>query len=144
MRSGFLLIETRADRPGLVRIFGTDSKSEPVPVFPQRDDLPKLRYCAYFHDLDAALMHVHEPLRRRLMDIDKRLYRADPVQAVAAAQGVGLRHWQTYIDADIADDPHLAEIVTARHRRRKRLDLLWNSVGVLAALFLMLKLLLGF
>lgn len=143
MRHGFLLIETRADRPGLVRVYGTETESEPAPVFPQRDDRPKLRYCAHFQDLDAALMHTHEPLRRRLVDIDKGLYRADPLEAVASAQSVDLRHWQTYVDAEIADDPRLANIVTSRRRRKKRFQLLWNIVGAIAILLLLLKPLLG-
>ena len=139
MRRGYLLIETRADRPGLVRVFGTETETEPAPTFPQRADLPRLRYCAYFHDLDAALMHIHEPLRRRLVDIDQRLYRVDPLDAVAAAQSVGLRYWQTYIDAELADDPKLAELVTSKRQRRKRFQLLWNIVGILAILLLLLK-----
>ena len=143
MRRGFLLIETRADRPGLVRIHGTETESEPAPSFPQRDDRPRLRYCAHFHDLDAALMHTHEPLRRQLVDVDKGLYRVDPLEAVAAAQSVNLRHWQTYIDAEIADNPRLAEIVTARLRRKKGFWLLWNIVGAIAILLLLLKPLLG-
>jgi len=143
MRGGFLLIETRADQPNLVRVFGTETESEPKPAFPQQDDRPRLRYCAYFHDLDAALMHTHEPLKRRLVDVDKGLYRIDPLEAVAAAQSVDLRHWQTYIDAEIADDPRLAESVTSKLRRKQRFQLLWNIVGVIAIVLLLLKLLLG-
>lgn len=139
MRHGYLTIESRADRSGLVRIFGSETQSPPATVFPQQDDRPRLLYCALFHDLDGALMHTHEPIRRHLVDLNHQLYSVDPLDAVAAAQSVELRHWQTYIDAELADDPGLAGRVASLLRRKKRSQLLWKIVGIIAIVWMLLK-----
>lgn len=143
MRRGFLEIEARGDRPGLIHLFGIETESAPAPEFPPRNDRPRLLYCAFFHDLDAALMHTHEAIMRRLVDLDQGLYRVDALDAVAAAQSVELRHWQTYIDAELADDPRLADRVAYWTRRKKRSRLRWNLVAIVAIVLFLLRLGIG-
>ena len=142
MQGGYLLIETHPGHPGLVRI----RTAATAPAEPATDDVdaPRLRYAARFDDLSAAHMHAHELLRRRLVDVDSRLYRADPVTAVSAAESIGLRHRRVYIDPELAADPALTQTVERYRARRERLWRLWNGVGIGALLFLLARLLLGF
>ena len=142
MEEGYLIIETHAEHPRLVRV----RKSETAPAEPVRGDQtdPRVRYVAHFSDLSAAQMQTHTRLRHRLVDVETGLYRCDPTTAVAAAQSLELKHRQIYLDPDLAEDEALAT-AAARHRRRHGLaDRVWQAVGILAVMFLLVKLLLGF
>jgi hypothetical protein len=142
MEEGYLIIETNEQHPGTVRIH----LAETPPAEPGSDARagPKVRYVARFSDSSAAQMQTHTRLRRRLIDLESGIYRSDPVTAVAAAQSLDLRHHQLYLDPEIAEDETLAKAI-ARHRWRHGLaDRIWQIVGVIAVLFLLLKILLGF
>jgi hypothetical protein len=142
MEEGYLIIETHAEHPDLVRIRKTEAPpAEPVPG--DKED-PRVRFVARFGDLSAAKMQTHARLRRRLVDIDTGLYRTDLVTAVAAAQSLELRHRQVYLDPALIGNETLAN-ANAKHRRRHRLaDRFWKLLGILAVVFLILKLLFGF
>ena len=145
MRQGYLLIETHPDFPGRVRLLRTDrlpaELAEPDSGSPPAQ--PRIRYAALFNDLDVAAMHAHTALRRGLIDIDARLYRTDPVRAVAAVESIGLRHRRVYLDPDLAADPTLKTEITRREARLRRRDQVWNGIGILALALLLLKLALG-
>ncbi|MGE5152517.1 MAG: hypothetical protein ACM3ST_00745 [Bdellovibrio bacteriovorus] len=145
MRQGYLLIETHPNVPGRIRL----STSDRLPGAPQ--DLaasepparPQTRYVALFTDLAVASMHAHSALRRDLVDIDSRLYRTDPVKAVAALESIALSHRRIYLDPELAADPRLDAEIARRRARQRRRDQVWNGIGILAVLLLLLKLLLG-
>lgn len=139
MHAGYLVVETHATHPGLVRIREADQ----APATPAAGGSPRLRYAAYFDDLDAARMHAHDKLRRRLVDVDTGLYRSDLVTAVAAVEAINLRHRQIYVDPDIGEDPALTAAVRADRARQARVARVWQLVGVIALLLLIIKLLLG-
>lgn len=133
MDSGYLLIETRAGDPGVIRI-RTSDRAPPAAA-------PDLRFAARFDDRDAALMHLHQALRRGLLDVDQGLYRADLLTAVAAADASMLRHQRTYLDPALAGDPALDAAIASRQRRWRRLDALWTGIGLLAVAWLVAMLL---
>lgn len=121
MHNGFLAVETHQQKPGVVRLFLAEHSPAPeLPGGPQ----PEVRYVARFSDSEAALMHAHEHLKRRLVDPDARLYRVPVERAVAAVEAIGLRHHRVYIDPVLAEDESGAIAAeTARLRRwaeRKR------------------------
>jgi hypothetical protein len=141
MEEGYLVIETHAEHPRLVRV----RKSETTPAEPVRGDQtdPRVRYIARFSDLSAAQMQTHARLRHHLVDVETGLYRCDPAIAVAAAQSLELRHRQIYLDPDLAEDEALGN-AAAMHRRRHGLaERIWQAVGILAVVLLLVKLLLG-
>lgn len=141
MEEGYLIIETHAEHPRLVRV----RKAETPPAEPVTGDRgdPRVRYVARFGDLSAAQMQTHTRLRHCLVDVETGLYRCDPAAAVAAAQSLELRHREIYLDPDLAEGKAL-DNAAARHRQRRRLaDRLWQTVGILAVLFLLVKILLG-
>jgi hypothetical protein len=107
-------------------------------------DKPQIRYAALFNDLNVALMHAHTALRRGLIDIDAQLYRANPARAVAAIDAIDLSHRRVYLDPELAADPALDAEIGRRRRMRRRIDRIWNGVGIAAILLLIIKLLLGF
>ena len=78
MQPGVLYLETHAAHPGLVRVALADAPPPTGTNVPAR-----VRYAARFADRDAALMHTHELLRRRLVDVDARLYRTSLPAAIA-------------------------------------------------------------
>ena len=150
MRQGYLLIETHPDHPGRIHIRGVEHLEaippDAIPPDASRAEparKPRIRYAARFGDLDVALMHAHTALRRRLIDIDAHLYRADPVTAVAAVDAIELNHRRVYLDPGLAADPALEGEIARRHRVHRRIDRFWNGVGIAALLLLLAKLLLG-
>ncbi|MCG6859712.1 MAG: hypothetical protein LJE70_00250 [Chromatiaceae bacterium] len=141
MGEGYLVIETHAEHPGLVRILA--AKANPGESELRGGADPRVRYVARFDDLDAAQMHVHARLKRRLVDVDTRLYRADAIASVAAAQSLALRHRQIYLDPELARDPKLKQAIERHRRQHRAADRFWQLVGAAAVIFLLLKLLLG-
>jgi hypothetical protein len=139
VRSGYLYVETHSLRPHLVRI----AMSERQPALPEpSDDAPRrIRYVARFGDSDAALMHAHTLLRRRLADAEAGLYRTDLVRAIAAVESLALGHRRLYLDPALAADT-CAAIRTAADRlvrRRRRIDRICYGVGYGALLWLLLR-----
>ncbi len=145
MRQGYLLIETHPDFPGRVRLLSADRPPpEPMETAPGGSpDKPQIRYAALFNDLDVAVMHAHTALQRGLIDIDTQLYRADPARAVAAVEAIALQHRRVYLDPKLAANPLLDAEIARRRRRLRRRDRVWNGIGILALLMLLLKLVLG-
>ncbi|WP_296927574.1 hypothetical protein [Thiohalocapsa sp.] len=91
----------------------------------------------YFRDLDAAAMHFHADLRRRLLDLDRKAYRADMVQAAAALDAIDLSHRCTYLDPALAANPMLAEATERLRRKHRRLRRIFDLVGILGLLLLL-------
>ena len=89
-------------------------------------------------------MHAHTALRRGLIDIDAHLSTADPVTAVGAIDAIVLSHRRVYLDPELAADPALEAEIGRRRRMHRRIDRIWNGVGIAAILLLIIKLLLGF
>ncbi|HOP16529.1 MAG: hypothetical protein KDI22_00980 [Gammaproteobacteria bacterium] len=139
MKAGYLSVETHQERPGLVRLaLSADPPGIAIP--PQGSQ--RLRYVARFNDGDAALMHAHEILRWRLIDVQSRIYRVTFERAIAAVDALDLKHRGVYIDPTLSDTAK-AEIATttqhfinARHRR----DRLFQLAGYLGIALLLLNL----
>ncbi|EIC22880.1 hypothetical protein [Thiorhodovibrio frisius] len=143
MQAGYLIVETRVDRPGFVRIHGTDHQPS-LPTGPtQEPDLPRICYVASFASLDVALMHAHTALRRCTIDVEAGLYQTDPVTAIAAVDAIDLDHRPVYLNPDLAADPKLSAETERRRQRRRRINRFFNGVGVAAIILLLLKLFLG-
>ena len=97
---------------------------------------------AYFWDLDAAMMHFHADLRRRLLDPDRKAYRADMAEAAAVLDAIDLRHQRTYLSPALAGSPEL-DAATARLRAKHLLvRRVFDWVGVIGLLLLLLTALL--
>ena len=136
MQDGYLIVSTNSARPGLVRLRG--ELDNPFPSaggpggLPERGPGDLIVYVARFRDLEAALMHFHTGLSRRLVDVNRRLYKAAAADAVAVAQCIELPHRPIFIDPDVAQSPQL-EAATARIRRRHRVvRRIFDVVGILA------------
>jgi hypothetical protein len=118
------------------------ARSDAQPAAPDsRDGKPRVRYVARFADSEAALMHTHALLRRRLVDAEAGLYRTDLVQAVAAVDSLGLSHRGVFLDPALPEETQ-AEIracVGRLVRRRRRIDRLCYAVGYGALLWLLLR-----
>lgn len=128
MQSGYLMIATRLDHPGLVFV-------ETASIAPQ-SSRPGLAFAARFSDIDAALMHLHEPLRRRLESLEPRCYGVELEQAVAVADAIELDHRVVFIDPALADRPRVRERTEMLRRRHRRVDWWLHAVGIFAVLLL--------
>jgi hypothetical protein len=135
MRDGYLLIETSPAHPGLIRVHARET----APAAPEDN----IRFVARFSDLDAALMHLHEALRRKLIDVDDRVYRADVRDAIAAADAIELPHRRLFADPNPDRDPALAADIAERHLRHRRWYRVFDAVGILGLLLLAALTLLG-
>jgi len=142
MYGGYLVIETDGGRPGFVRI--TERASIPAEPTSRRGREPRMLYAARFDDLSAGHMHAHAALRHCLVDVDECIYRSDPISAIAAVDAVDLSHRVAYLDPRLERDPELVRTIAERRKRLKLAHRIWQAVGVIAVLLLLIKLLLGF
>lgn len=142
MQVGYLAVETHHDRPGLVRLFVSARAIDPEPTV---HATRRVRYVARFNDSEAALMHAHELLRRRLVDVDAGLYRAPCEQAIAAVESIGLSHRRIYLDPDLdaATRTTIEQAVERLSAARRRRDLAFDYVGYAGLALLLFNLLLS-
>ena len=80
MQSGYLYLETRDDHPDMVRV----RMATELPSTQQGEEGARIRCICSYMDVEAAAMHVHEHLRRHLVDIDAHLYKVSLAEALAA------------------------------------------------------------
>ncbi|MFM1892067.1 MAG: hypothetical protein RLZ44_1144 [Pseudomonadota bacterium] len=145
MQPGYLSLETSASHPGLVRIRSLPDGPPPLPQGPGLAPDPAVRLVMRYQDLDAARMHAHSALRRRLVDVDAGTYRASLEEAVAGIEAIDLSHRLIYLDPDLDATTRRAidARIAARRQRQALVDRIWQIVGGLAIGFLVL-LMLGF
>ncbi len=93
--------------------------------------VPRVRYIARFGDREAALMHTHEILKRRLLDLDTHMYRVALAQAIGAIESLDLNHRRIYLDSDLsAGETRAIQAWTSRFRhRRRRWDRFFEALG---------------
>ena len=140
MKPGFLSVETHVGRPGMVRLMLSAERPDPAS---KTHSPTRIRYVARFNDSEAALMHTHEILKRRLLDPDAHLYRATAERAIAAITSLGLSHRQVYLDAQLPDETR-TEIrnLAARFRgNQRRKDRFFETFGYIGIGLLLLNLL---
>lgn len=129
MRAGYLYITPCGDKPEAVCL----QEAEIAPEAPEGAGI-----VAFFWDLDAAMMHFHADLRRRLLDADRRAYRADMVEAAATLDAIELQHQRTYLAPALAASTALTEATARLHHKHLRSRQLFDWVGILALLLLFL------
>jgi hypothetical protein len=127
---GYLAVETHRNRPGLVRIVLTRE----LPAEQPDDAETRLRYAARFNDGDAALMHTHEILKRRLLDPDSRLYRVPEARAIAAIESLGLSRRDVYFDPLMDEGARQAIDQLRQHLvvQRQRKEQVFTTLGYIA------------
>jgi len=119
VQSGYLAIETHQDRPGVVRLALSPEAPDPAPDTAMQTDR-RLRYIARFNDCDAALMHTHEILKRRLIDPDAHLYRVSAEWAIAAIESIDLKCRRIYLDGEFSNESKEAIASQAERLRSRR------------------------
>lgn len=128
MRDGYLYLTTCADLPGAVCV-------HEAAVPPAGD--ARTPMIAYFWDLDAAMMHFHTGLCRRLLDPDRKAYRADMVEAAAVLDAIELRHQRTYLSPALAASPELDAAAARLRRQHRRVRRVFDWVGIVGLLLLL-------
>ena len=139
MQTGYLTVETHAGHSGLSRVNLYSALPDPEPT---GDTQPRIRYIAHFNDGDAALMHAHEILKRRLVDLEAHLYRVSAEHAVSAIEASDLRHRRVYLDPVFSDDSKLSiDELSARFRNQcRRRDHFFQTVGYIGIALLLFNL----
>jgi hypothetical protein len=128
MQSGYLVLETRTGRSDLVYVQTRLGAPQPSG--------PDLRFAARFSDIDAALMHFHEPFRRNLKHLEPRCYGVELAEAIAVADAIDLDHRSVFIDPGLAHRDRIRERTEMLRRRHRRADWWLNAVGIFAVLVL--------
>jgi len=139
MAAGYIYVETRADRPGVVRV-----RSSPVePAVGPGPDGAVVRYLAFFDDLDGGRMHVQNALCRLLVDADARTYRVDLAEAIAAIEADDLAHRRVWMDPALPASTReaVAEGTARRRLAWQRRDRAWYAVGLAFVVLLFMQLL---
>jgi len=141
VHSGYLYVETHDTHPGLVRL----GMSERAPD-PHEPGMRHVRHITRFNDVETAMMHAHELLRRQLQDLDSRLYSCDLFQAVATVESLGLKHRRVYLDPNLdeASLERIRALTRERVRGRRRRARFFQMIGYLAALLFLVQILTSF
>lgn len=124
MQHGYLVLESDPNRPDLVFVGARKNAPEGTRT--------GLRFAARFTDIDAALMHLHEGLRRSLKWLEPRCYRVDLVDAIAVADAIELEHRRVFIDPDLRGRDALEAKVGRIRRRHRRRDRILSTIGFIA------------
>ena len=137
MRAGYLYLQTHSDHPEMIRVL----TSEHSPHNELGQPPTTIPYIARFNDLDAAKMHFHNELRRKLVNIDANLYRVPLAEAIATIEAEELRHQRVWIDPALsASALNQVETITAQQQKRhRRKNIIWRAVGVIAIFWLLLN-----
>lgn len=133
MRAGYLYIEPCRDLPEAVCL--REALVAPGPT-------EAAGIIVFFWDLDAAAMHFHNDLRHCLVDPDRKAYRVDIVRAAATLDASDLRHQRTRLDPAVAAHPDFYGTVQGLRRRHQRVRRIFDWVGILGLLVLLLTALL--
>jgi hypothetical protein len=137
---GYVLLESNAEHPGLIRVANVEIRPDPAPT---GHETTRIHCVVAFDDSDAAVLHFHEALKRRLVDPDTHLYRAPVEQGIAALDAIDLRHRVLYLDCDFSSDQRqVITDLTARYRGRKqRVRKVFDTIGYIAFALLLFNLL---
>jgi hypothetical protein len=136
MKTGFLSLTTHPEHPGLVRARIHDK----LPELQRQNDGGEIRYLARFRDSEAGLMHVQNAMHAALVDREQRIYCKSLVKMIACVEADTLDHERVWIDPEIPAE-ELEQINTQTRQRkvlRRRIDLIWQIVGYLGLLLLLL------
>jgi hypothetical protein len=133
MRAGYLYIETCPDLPEAVCL--REALVAPGPA-------ETAGIIVFFWDLDAAVMHFHNDLRHCLVDPDRKAYRVDMVRAAATLDASDLRHQRTRLDPVVAASPEFDSIGGVLRRSHRRVRRIFDWVGIIGLLLLLLTALL--
>jgi hypothetical protein len=141
MQSGYLYLETRDDHPGMVRL----RKSIELPSTQQGEAGASIRAISSYQDVDAAAMHVHEHLKRHLVDIDTHLYKVSLAEALAALRTLSLTCRIVWTDPAIDRETlDATDAFIEKHKRgRRRRDILIRIISWIAIALLVFNLLTG-
>lgn len=136
MKTGFLTLITHSDHPGLVRARIRNK----LPELKRQEDGSEIRYVARFKDIDAGLMHVQNVMHSALADLEHRIYRVSLPRMIACVEADDLDHARIWMDPALSAE-ELAEIDRLTRQRKasqRRIDRIWQIVGWLGLLLLLL------
>ncbi|MBT8430792.1 MAG: hypothetical protein KJN79_12845, partial [Gammaproteobacteria bacterium] len=70
-------------------------------------------------------------LRRRLIDLDTRLYRVPPERAIAAVESLDLKHRRTYLDSEFSDESRsaIASLTEGLRSQRRAWATIFQTLG---------------
>lgn len=135
MQTGFLTLLSHPEHPGLVRarIHNT------LPELKAQQDGSEIRYVARFRDIEAALMHVQNAMHGALVDLDQRIYRKALPEMIACVEADDLDHERVWIDPELspAEMSRIDTRVVQRRLSHRRIDRIWQVVGILGLLLLL-------
>ncbi|MEJ2692332.1 MAG: hypothetical protein P8166_04540 [Candidatus Thiodiazotropha sp.] len=136
MNPGFLSLITHPEHPGLVRTQTQDSLPELIPC----EDGGEIRYLARFQDIDAALMHVQNMMHTALVDLENRIYQKPLEEMIACVEADVLEHSRVWIDPALTPEQqaHIDTMTERLKSSRRRIDRIWQVVGLLGVLLLLL------
>ncbi len=136
MKTGFLSLITHPQHPDLVRVRIDDD----LPALKPQDDGSQIRYLARFMDGEAGMMHVQNAMHAALVDLDNRIYRKPLTKMIACVEAEDLDHERIWIDPAIPanDMSQIETLVRQRRATHRRIDRIWQIVGILGLLLLLL------
>ncbi len=139
MKTGYLYLQTHPDHPGIVRFLTRDTKPDTDPASDSHE--PAVRYVARFIDIEAAQMHVQNNLRHQLIDIDTHMYRTSLPEAMAVVESDDLKHERIWLDPSLGEQELglMEQSTRVLRSKARRFDRLWQGVGIMFVVLLVLR-----
>jgi hypothetical protein len=136
MKTGFLTLITHPEHPDLVRARILD---EP-PELKRQEDGSEIRYVARFKDGEAGLMHVQNAMHADLVDLESRIYRNSLSNMIATIEADSLDHKRIWLDPAIPleEREQIDSLTLQKQKSKQHIDRIWQIIGALAVLFLLL------
>lgn len=135
MYEGYISLRTHPDQPGLVRLVPSESnpRSEPAHA-----GTGQLRYVLKFVDLDTAMQHAHNAMRRQLVDINQHLYKTPLAAAMGDLDAIEIRHELIWQDPELTEEEldQMEDELVHRHQGQRRRDrviqvIKWVAIALL-------------
>lgn len=136
MKTGFLTLETHPDHSGLVRVRIVDK----MPTLSTQADGTEIRYVARFQDIEAGQMHVQNMMHRSLVNLEQRIYHRALAEMIACVEADELDHTRVWMDPAVegSESHRIADLVVRHRRHQRRIDLIWQSVGIAGLILLLI------
>ncbi len=141
MDQGYLYLETRPEQPGTVRLHHSDTP----PARHGAGYANGIRYVARFSNGLVAQMHVHNTLKRKLLDLNTRVYQVELAEAIAAIEAEDLKHTRVWIDPalDTAVLQQIDIFMLANQQHQQRTDRLFKIAGGIGIALLLFTFIVG-
>lgn len=136
MKKAWIVLEHAADTMDAMRFSVHDTQPQPG---------DSVIYYCQFSDSEAAMMHIHNLLKRSLIDLDQHSYAATVVESLAAIKAIELHRSDEWVNPSINEHviDEMNNHLSAIRQKSEKHKFYLKIVQIIAISLLIVVLLLG-